>query len=173
MSRALVLNATFEPLCVVATRRALVLVLTDKAELVSAGEGIFRSERSAFPEPSVVRLAYFVRVPYQARVALNRRAVFARDDYRCQYCGADAENLDHVVPRSRGGTHSWDNVVAACRPCNARKEDRLLHETTLTLRRAPAVPRERGWALAATCGSRPDWAPFLGGAPRPVASLSA
>jgi len=168
VSRALVLNATYEPLCVVATRRALVLVLSAKAELVSVGDSQFRSERACYPEPSVVRLSYFVRVPYQARVALSRRAVFARDGYRCQYCGETAENLDHVVPRSKGGGHTWDNVVAACRPCNTRKEDRLLHETTLTLRRPPLVPRERSWALAATGGTRPDWEPYLG-----LATLSA
>lgn len=168
MSRALVLNATFEPLCVVHTRRALVLVLSAKAEMVSAGDKHFRSERSCFPEPSVVRLSYFVKVPYQARIALSRRAVFARDGYRCQYCDATAENLDHVVPRSRGGSHTWDNVVAACRSCNTGKEDRLLHETSLTLRRQPVVPRERSWVLAATGVTRPDWEPYLG-----LASLSA
>src|SRR5215217_1857451 len=81
---------------------------------------VFHSERAAFPEPSVVRLSYFVKVPYQARVALNRRAVFARDGHRCQYCGAAAENIDHVIPRSKGGPHTWENVVAACRPCNSR-----------------------------------------------------
>ena len=162
MSRALVLNATYEPLCVVPARRALVLVLGDKAELVHATDGHFRSERATFPEPSVVRLAYYVKVPYQARIALNRRAVFARDGHRCQYCGSTAENIDHVIPRSKGGTHTWDNVVAACRPCNAHKEDRLLHETGLALRRAPMVPRERNWVLAATGAMRPDWVPYLG-----------
>jgi len=164
VSRALVLNATYEPLCVVPTRRALVLVLGDKAELVHATDGHFRSERVTFPEPSVVRLAYYVKVPYQARIALNRRAVFARDGHRCQYCGSTAENIDHVIPRSKGGTHTWDNVVAACRPCNAHKEDRLLHETGLALRRAPMVPRERNWVLAATGAMRPDWEPYLGAA---------
>ncbi|MGH9154924.1 MAG: HNH endonuclease [Acidimicrobiales bacterium] len=168
MSRALVLNATYEPLCVVPTRRALVLVLAEKAELVAAGRSRFRSERASFPEPSVVRLSYFVKVPYQARIALSRRAVFARDGHRCQYCGATAENLDHVVPRSKGGSHTWDNVVAACRPCNTRKEDRLLHETSLILRRQPMVPRERSWVLAATGATRPDWEPYLG-----LASMSA
>lgn len=162
MSRALILNASYEPLCVVSTRRALMLVLADKAELVSASDGEFRSERMSFPEPSVVRLTYYVKVPYQARVALNRRAVFARDGHACQYCGSPAENIDHVVPRSRGGTHTWDNVVAACRPCNSRKEDRLLSETTMRLRRPPRVPRERVWILVATGGMRPDWEPFLG-----------
>ncbi len=162
MSRALVLNATYEPLCVVPTRRALVLVLAEKAELLSATERLYRSERSSFPEPSVVRLAYYVKVPYQARVALNRRGVFARDGHRCQYCGATAENIDHVVPRSRGGTHTWDNVVAACRPCNTRKEDRLLSEVGLTLRRPPGPPRGGMWVLAATGAVRPDWEPYLG-----------
>jgi 5-methylcytosine-specific restriction endonuclease McrA len=162
MSRALVLNATYEPLCVVPTRRALVLVMDDKAELLHSTERVFHSERAAFPEPSVVRLGYFVKVPYQARVALNRRAVFARDNHRCQYCGKAAENIDHVVPRSKGGTHTWDNVVAACRRCNTRKEDRLLHESGLTLRRRPTMPRERGWILVASGSMRPDWEPYLG-----------
>lgn len=162
MSRALILNATYEPLCVVPTRRALVLVLAGKAELVAATDAVFRSERAVFAEPSVVRLAYFVKVPYQTRVALNRRAVFARDGHRCQYCGGTAENIDHVVPRSKGGAHSWENVVAACRPCNTRKEDRLLHETGLTLRRLPAAPRDGVWVLAANGRVRPDWEPFLG-----------
>ena len=169
MSRALILNATYEPLCVVSTRRALVLVLSQKAELVSATGRYFHSERSSFDEPSVVRLAYFVKVPYQARIGLNRRAVFARDGHCCQYCGATAENIDHVVPRSKGGTHTWENVVAACRPCNMRKEDRLLAETTLTLRRPPAAPRPGTWVVVPNASMRPDWEPYLG----PAASLSA
>jgi 5-methylcytosine-specific restriction endonuclease McrA len=161
VSRSLVLNASYEPLCVVSTRRALMLVLDDKAELVTATDRFFHSERAAYPEPSVVRLSYFVKVPYQARVALNRRAVFVRDGHRCQYCDQPAENIDHVIPRSRGGTHSWDNVVAACRPCNARKMDRLLHETSMRLRRPPRPPRERIWVLAAVGTVRPDWEPYL------------
>ena len=159
MSRALVLNATFEPLCLVSTRRAVVLVLAEKAELVHASDGCFRSERLEFPEPSVVRLGYFVKVPYQARIGLNRRSVFARDGHRCQYCGSAAENIDHVVPRSRGGTHTWENVVAACRPCNHRNQVLLLHETPLSLQRAEVAPRERLWVLAARGGERPGWEP--------------
>jgi 5-methylcytosine-specific restriction endonuclease McrA len=161
MSRALVLNATYEPLCVVSTRRALLLVLDTKAELLSATDRAFHSERAVFPEPSVVRLTYYVRVPFQARVALNRRAVFVRDGHRCQYCDEPAENIDHVIPRSRGGAHTWDNVVAACRPCNARKMDRLLHETSMKLRRPPRAPRERTWILASVGAVRPDWEPYL------------
>ena len=131
MTQALVLNATYEPLCVVSTRRALMLMIDEKAEMLHPTDGVFRSERITFAEPSVVRLRHYVKVPYQARIALNRRAVFARDGHRCQYCGAAAENIDHVIPRSRGGLHAWDNVVASCRPCNARKRDHLLEDSDM------------------------------------------
>lgn len=162
MSGALVLNATFEPLCIVTSRRALNLILAAKAEMISASDQLFRSASASFESPSVVRLLSFVKVPYTTRVALNRRAVFARDNYKCQYCNSPAENIDHVIPRSRGGTHTWDNVVAACKPCNARKEDRLLQEINMKLRRPPATPHARAWVLAATGGHRPDWEQWLG-----------
>jgi 5-methylcytosine-specific restriction endonuclease McrA len=171
VTRALVLNASFEPLCVVSTRRALMLVIEGKAEQVTSTERAFHSERQIWPEPSIVRLCYYVRVPYQARVALNRRAVFVRDGHRCQYCNEPAENIDHVIPRSRGGTHTWDNVVAACRPCNARKMDRLLHETNMRLRRPPRAPRERIWILASVGSVRQEWEPYL--RPSEAPSLSA
>ncbi|MGH9148759.1 MAG: HNH endonuclease [Acidimicrobiales bacterium] len=161
MSRALVLNASYEPLCVVPGRRALLLVLVGKAESLTGTGRWFHSERAAFAEPSVARLTYYVKVPYRGRVALNRRAVFMRDSHHCQYCGAAADNIDHVVPRSRGGTHTWDNVVAACRPCNARKEDRLLHETHMRLRRPPGMPSGRVWAVLAMGTIHPDWEPYL------------
>ena len=159
--RALVLNATYEPLCVVSARRAVVLVLLEKAELLHESGEAMHSEHLTVPVPSVIRLRYYVRVPFARRAALNRRAVFARDGSRCQYCAGPAESIDHVVPRSRGGEHAWENVVAACRPCNSRKRDRLLSETTMTLRRRPAVPRELTW-VAVSVGAVPDsWEPYL------------
>ena len=161
MPRALVLNATYEPLCVVPVRRAVVLVLNDKAQVVQASDGELHAEHLSVPVPSVVRLNYFVKVPLRARVALNRRAVFARDGHRCQYCGKSAENIDHVVPRSRGGPHTWENVVAACRRCNTHKEDRLLHESGLVLRRPPAAPRSRAWLVLALGAVDPRWQPYL------------
>jgi 5-methylcytosine-specific restriction endonuclease McrA len=157
-----VLNASFEPLCAVSTTRAVVLVLAEKAELLHPGEGVFRSERLSMAEPSVVRLMHYVKVPYVTRVALNRRAVFARDGQRCQYCGSSAESIDHVQPRSRGGDHIWENVVAACRPCNARKGDRTIAEAGMNLRRMPLAPRSRAWLLAAGGTVRPEWHPYLG-----------
>ena len=113
MSRSLVLNASYEPLCVVPGRRAVCLVLDEKAEVIHHSEQVLHSARLAVAVPSVIRLRYFVKVPYQRRATLNRRAVFARDGHRCQYCGGPAESIDHVVPRSRGGEHVWENVVAA------------------------------------------------------------
>ena len=119
------------------------------------------SEKLTVPVPSVIRLRYFVKVPFRRRAALNRRAVFARDDARCQYCHAPAESIDHVVPRSRGGTHTWENVVAACRPCNTRKRDRLLSETTMVLRRRPAAPRELTWVTVAVGSVPSTWERYL------------
>jgi 5-methylcytosine-specific restriction endonuclease McrA len=161
MSRALVLNTTYEPLCVVSARRAVVLLLTQKADLVADSGRRMHSERLSIEVPSVIKLRSFVRVPYRRRAALNRRAVFARDGSRCQYCAAPAESIDHVVPRSKGGEHAWENVVAACRPCNTRKRDRLLSETTMVLRRRPTVPRELSWITVAVGRVPDDWAPYL------------
>jgi 5-methylcytosine-specific restriction endonuclease McrA len=158
--RTLLLNATFEPLCVVSLRRAVVLVLKDKAEIVARDVAELHSARLSVPCPSVIRLVHFVRVPYRSRVPLSRRAVFARDEHRCQYCNRPAENIDHVIPRSRGGEHTWENVVASCRPCNARKENRLLHETDLCLRRSPAAPTS-AWVVASGGPIDPAWAPYL------------
>ena len=166
MGRALVLNATFEPLCVVSARRALVLVLKHKAELVHQDGGSYHSERMTVPIPSVIRLKYFVRVPYRARASLSRRAVFVRDSFQCQYCGAGAENVDHVIPRSRGGTHTWENVVAACKACNTRKENRLPAEAGMRLRSKPAAPREKIWIIVAVGHVDPKWEPYLNGATR-------
>jgi 5-methylcytosine-specific restriction endonuclease McrA len=160
MVRALVLNATQQPLAVVPARRAVVLVLKDKADVVESNGAMFRSERISLPAPSVVRLRYFVRIPYRAHAALTRRAVFARDGWDCQYCGRPAENLDHVIPRSRGGRHAWENVVASCRRCNARKENRLAHEVGLRLARQPYAPSD-GFRLSLG-RPEPEWEPYLG-----------
>jgi 5-methylcytosine-specific restriction endonuclease McrA len=161
VGRALLLNASFEPLCVVPMRRAVVLVLKDKAEVVARNGAELHSERMTMPVPSVIRLHHFVRVPYRSRVPLSRRAVFARDGHRCQYCNRAAENIDHVVPRSRGGTHSWENVVASCRSCNARKEDRMLSDTGLRLRRIPREPHANLWVVATAGSLDPAWEPYL------------
>ncbi len=161
MTRALVLNASYEPLCVVPARRAVVLVLAEKADVVHPSGEEVHSERLTVPVPSVVRLRYYVKVPYRRATALSRRAVFHRDRGQCQYCGAAAESIDHVIPRSRGGPHEWENVVAACRGCNSRKGDRLLVETSMRLTRRPHVPRELSWVLVAVSEVPDHWQPYL------------
>jgi 5-methylcytosine-specific restriction endonuclease McrA len=159
VGRSLVLNASHHPLAVVTARRAVVLVLKEKADIIESNGVMYRSERIQIAAPSVVRLRYFVNVPYRARAALTRRAVFARDGWACQYCGASAENLDHVLPKSRGGLHSWENVVAACRRCNSKKENRLPHEVGLILHRQPFAPRD-GFRLSLG-RLEPEWEAYL------------
>jgi len=166
MSGALVLNVTYEPLAVVAVRRAICLVLTDKADLIESEGRQFRSERLVLPEPSVIRLRSLVRVPHRRAVRVSRRGVFARDDYRCQYCGAAADSIDHVVPRSRGGDHVWENIAAACRPCNLSKRDRTPDEAGMHLARPCRAPRVTAWVTIGASRVPDTWWPYL----TPIAS---
>src|SRR4051794_26021018 len=140
-SSSLVLNQTYEPLCVVSVRRATILVISAKAVCVADGEGVLHSAREAMPIPLVIRLNRYVRVPYRTHVGLSRRAIFARDGGRCAYCRGPAETIDHVMPRSRGGVHEWDNVVAACAKCNHYKGDRTLAELGWRLHAVPTAPQ--------------------------------
>jgi 5-methylcytosine-specific restriction endonuclease McrA len=158
----LLLNATYEPLCVVSTRRAIVLVLGEKAEPVDSAADVVHAETIALAVPVVVRLTRYVRVPYPASVPLSRRAVFTRDAQTCVYCGGSATSIDHVVPRSRGGTHTWDNVVAACRRCNHTKADRSLAELGWVLPHPPRTPSGAAWRLLGTRTVDPRWREWLG-----------
>ena len=164
-SAALVLNATYEPLCVVSGRRAAVLVLTAKAVPVASGDDVLHSERTALRVPVVVRLSRYVRVPYRPTVPLTRKAVFARDGGRCLYCGAPATSLDHVVPKSRGGEHSWENIASACGRCNHVKADRGVAELGWRLRSMPHAPTGAAWRVVGARRIDPLWAPYLEGAP--------
>lgn len=159
--RALVLNVTYEPISVVSQRRALVLTLNGKAEVLHAAPERVHSEGSAFDLPSVVRLGYHVKVPFRRRAPLNRRAVFARDGHRCVYCGRPAECIDHVHPRSRGGQHVWENVVAACRTCNLRKSDKDLADTPYRMARRPAAPPAFSWVALTVSRIPDDWVAYL------------
>ena len=158
----LLLNATYEPLCVVSTRRAIVLVLAAKAESVNSAEDVVHAETISVAVPVVVRLTRYVRVPYPAQVPLSRRAVFTRDGQTCVYCGSSATSIDHVVPRSRGGTHTWDNVVAACRRCNHTKADRSLAELGWKLPKPPHTPSGAAWRLLGSRSVDPRWRSWLG-----------
>ena len=161
MRSALVLNATYEPLSVVSARRAICLVLLDKAEIVADDGTRVHSERFSVQSPVVIRLRYMVKVPYQRSTAMSRRAVFARDNHECGYCGGVADSIDHVMPRSRGGKNEWDNVIAACRGCNLRKRDRTPEEAGMKLARLPQAPRELSWIMYSVPRIPEEWKPYL------------
>ena len=138
----LVLNASYEPLNVCSFRRAHVLVFKGRAEVLEQLERPLRSATDTYPWPHVIRLVTYVRVPRTASRKISRRALFARDEWQCAYCGETGVRLtlDHVVPRSRGGDSVWENVVTSCAPCNLRKGNRLLDEISMALRRPPRPP---------------------------------
>lgn len=136
----LVLNANYEPLNVCTTRRAVGLMMAGKAEMLLNGRGVIRTASSSFPRPSIVRLSYMVHRP-RPRVKLTKREIFRRDRYTCQYCGRKNNlTIDHVVPRHRGGGHSWSNLVTACAPCNRRKGGRTPEEANMRLLTKPGEP---------------------------------
>lgn len=162
MAHALVLNATYEPLCVVPLRRAVILVLAEKATILATGEETLHSERLDVPAPTVVLLSRYVRVPYRRGVPLSRRAVLQRDAHHCVYCDGKAETIDHVVPRSRGGRHVWTNVVAACRRCNHTKADRHISELGWRMRNAPCAPSGLAWRILGHRKPDPRWHSYLG-----------
>lgn len=157
----LVLNASMEPLAVIDARRAIVLAFSGKAEVVHENGACFRSPTITVQAPTVLRLHRQVKVPRRGRAGLSRRAVFLRDSHRCQYCGRAAEDVDHVVPRSRGGPHVWENVVASCRRCNGRKQDRTPKEAGFRLASPPRVPPPAFWLLVRAGKVSDDWRPYL------------
>lgn len=162
MTTTLLLNATYEPLRVIDSRRAIVLVLQEKAEVIEEGEEPFRSARAEYRRPLVIRLTRFVQVPYRARIPLSTRAVLRRDNHECGYCTKrKGTTVDHIVPRSRGGKHEWMNVIASCRPCNAKKDDKLLSEIGWELRFEPRVPHGTKWLLVGYKETNPIWATYL------------
>ncbi len=163
MQHVLVLNASYEPLNVCSVRRAHVLVWKGKAEVVESHSHPIRSAAASFARPFVIRLLQYVRVPRAVRRRISRRVLFARDGWRCVYCGNTGGRLtlDHVVPRSRGGDSVWENVVTACAPCNLRKGDRLLEETAMSLPHPPRAPAPVLFIRLATPRVPEGWRQYL------------
>ena len=158
----LVLNQNYQPLNVCNVRRAVVLLSRGRAELLINGRGELRTTTTAFPAPSVIRLINFVKRPL-ARRRLSRKEVFLRDSFACQYCGKQSKSLtlDHVLPRYRGGAHSWENVVAACIPCNHRKAGRTPNEAGMKLLNAPRTPRPNPYSMFYHRSLQEEWLPFI------------
>lgn len=161
---ALLLNASHEPIRVISARRALQLLLSGKADTVEEGERptVFRSSSGSVVVPAVLRLRNFVKIPYRATVPLNRAAVLARDKKICQFthCGKFGDTMDHVIPRSRGGKHVWENVVAACKRCNAKKDDKTLEQMGWALTRKPFAPKAWFYVVF-KFELDPAWEPYL------------
>jgi len=159
----LVLNATYEPLNVTSVWRACSLVLAEKADIVEAHpERVIRSPSRILAHPVVIRLRSYVRIPRFGARRITRRAVFARDGFRCQYCGAGSSlTVDHVVPRSRGGGSAWDNIVTACAPCNLRKGNHLPHEVGMLPRNAPRTPPARLFLTLGAPSVPASWETYL------------
>lgn len=160
--QVLVLNSTYEPINVCSTRRALVLLLKGRAEPLETGPHLVRSERAAFAVPVVIRLTHHVSLPRAESRRLSRRAILARDGFRCQYCGSTRHlTIDHIIPRSRGGKTSWENVVTSCEPCNVRKGAYLPSEAGMSPARRPRPPLPSDFVLAARKAVPEAWLPYL------------
>ena len=159
----LVLNATFEPINVCTVRRAVVLLLKSKAEVIEHAEWKLHSANATMSRPAVIRLVTYVHIPRDThRRRITRRAVFARDDWTCQYCGARSNlTVDHVVPRSKGGGSSWDNIVASCAPCNRRKGNALLRQAGMHLVRQPKAPHPSVFIQVASPTIPVAWRAYL------------
>jgi 5-methylcytosine-specific restriction endonuclease McrA len=138
MAKVLVLNASYEPLNITSWRRAVVLLIKGKAEQVEHNGKLLYPE---LPLPTVIRLRHYVRVPYK-EIPLTRRNILHRDGHSCQYCGysGDELTLDHVIPRSRGGGETWENMATACVRCNVKKGNRTPKEANMPLRILPHRP---------------------------------
>ncbi len=161
----LVLNANFEPINICSTRRAIGLILNDKATLVLNGRGEIRTVSRIFPRPSVIRLDHMIKRP-RPRVRLTKREILRRDDYTCQYCGQHASYLtiDHIIPRRLGGRHTWENLVAACPSCNHRKGGRTLEQVQMRLLHQPhEPPASATYIFGRHLKNNLEWLPFVEG----------
>lgn len=160
--RTLVLNAGYEPLAVISFKRALVLVLTEKATVLhSSGLQTVHSPSKDFDLPSVILLTRYVRVPSSRAIPVSRRGVLRRDSHRCSYCGRAANTVDHVQPKSRGGKDTWENLVACCLKCNNTKGDRTLNEIGWQLRNTPRMPHGAEWVVRGSERFEEEWRDFI------------
>lgn len=165
MDRALVLNASDEPLGITSNRRAAVLVLSGKADALEVSNRVMHSPTFSLATPHVVRLRKFVHVPYRRPGGSpSLPGLRARDGARCAYCvKRPATTIDHVLPRSRGGEHTWLNTVGACSRCNARKSNRTPQEAGMVLRVTPYHPPSHIWLVLAMSEPHQSWSPYLRG----------
>lgn len=161
MTRTLVLNAGYEPLSVVTSRRAALLIMRGKASMLAEEGNPIVAPSALVPRPAVILLHHYVRVVRRRPSAPSRRGILRRDLRRCCYCGRPASTVDHVIPKSRGGDSSWENLVACCSPCNVRKGDKTLDQLNWTLESTPKPPPHHMWMPAELDAPLQAWMPFL------------
>jgi 5-methylcytosine-specific restriction endonuclease McrA len=160
--RTLVLNAGYEPLAVVSFKRALVLVMNHKATIIQADtDHPVHTASGAWERPSVILLTRYVHIPRARSAPVSRHGVLRRDNHRCCYCGNPANTIDHVLPRSRGGRDSWDNLVACCLRCNNAKGDQTPAEMGWSMLYRPRVPHGGAWVVRGVERALPQWDEFL------------
>ena len=159
--RTLILNSTFQPLSVASAKRSVALLLGKKINVIKTSKLEIRSENKIINIPKVALLTYYVKAPYARRVALNRSNIFIRDFNTCQYCGNNAESIDHIIPKSRNGSHSWDNVVTACMDCNHKKAGRTPKEANMKLKIKPFIPNLNTHILKYSNKFQSSWDQFL------------
>ena len=159
----LLLNASYEPLRTIPWERAIVLIVEKRAELVTSVDGKqLRSPSKTFPWPSVIRLLEFVKIPFRKKkIPITKKNILLRDGYECCFCAKRrADSVDHLIPKSRGGENSWMNLVASCKPCNVKKNNRTPKEANMAMRFQPYEPLDHG-RLSLGIPARPDWAEYL------------
>lgn len=163
MSEVLVLNFTYEALNITSFQRAVKLLFAGKAELLHGQDRKICSTSFEMRMPSVIRMLYYIRRPMQ-RVALTKKNILIRDDHMCQYCGTHGDRLmtvDHVVPRSKGGPSTWENLVCACMRCNNRKNNRTPEDANMHMRRKPRQPKYIPWIQIKRNTLPDEWCKFL------------
>jgi len=159
----LILNQSYEPVSICSAKKAIILIFLTKAEIVAKRDGrVVRSINYSMPFPSVIRLARYIKVPFK-KIELSRRNILKRDGFRCQYCGTKSHELtiDHIIPKSRGGSDSWDNLVSACKSCNNKKADRTPEESGLHLIKRPRRPHHILFITQYMGKVDENWKPFL------------
>ena len=160
--RTLVLNAGYEPLAVVSFKRALILVLNQKATVLAGSNEVkVHSSSGEYELPSVILLSRYVRIPGSRKIPVSRRGVLRRDGHRCAYCRGSANTIDHVQPKSRGGKDTWENLVACCLKCNNKKGDKTLAEIGWSLSFTPRMPHGTSWMVRGADHAEPEWQNYL------------
>ena len=161
----LLLNASHEPLRVISVKRAIVMVMNERAEVLEESEFAYHSERQKMQIPIVIRLRKFVKIPFMANIKLTKSSLIKRDHGLCGYCREPGENIDHIKPRpSQGGKHTWQNVVWSCKKCNSYKANRTPQEAGMTLKVKPYTPKDRVFLILGITAPVPEWEPYLAAA---------